>query len=96
MIAEELRLSVKTISTYRARILQKLSCESTGELIRYAIEARLIGLVSTPPFSLAEGLSLACQPNADRRIHLLPIFLRASSAETISEKLPNDWRSERG
>ncbi|HMZ54175.1 MAG TPA: response regulator transcription factor [Nitrospira sp.] len=42
MIAEELRLSVKTISTYRARILQKLSCESTGELIRYAIEARLI------------------------------------------------------
>lgn len=41
-IAEELRLSVKTISTYRARILDKLSCESTGELIRYAIEAKLI------------------------------------------------------
>lgn len=41
-IAEELRLSVKTISTYRARILEKLSCESTGELIRYAIEAKLI------------------------------------------------------
>ncbi|HRC45085.1 MAG TPA: response regulator transcription factor [Nitrospira sp.] len=41
-IAEELRLSVKTISTYRARILNKLSCESTGELIRYAIEAKLI------------------------------------------------------
>ncbi len=42
LIAEELRLSVKTISTYRARILEKLSCGSTGELIRYAIEARLI------------------------------------------------------
>ena len=42
VIAEELCLSVKTISTYRARILEKLSCESTGELIRYAIEARLI------------------------------------------------------
>lgn len=42
VIAEELCLSVKTISTYRARILAKLSCESTGELIRYAIEARLI------------------------------------------------------
>ena len=41
-IAEELRLSVKNISTYRARILDKLSCESTGELIRYAIEAKLI------------------------------------------------------
>lgn len=42
VIAEELCLSVKTISTYRARILGKLSCESTGELIRYAVEARLI------------------------------------------------------
>ena len=41
-IAEELALSVKTISTYRARILDKLSCQTTGELIRYAIEARLI------------------------------------------------------
>lgn len=42
VIAEDLCLSVKTISTYRARILEKLSCESTGELIRYAVEARLI------------------------------------------------------
>ena len=42
VIAEELVLSVKTVSTYRARILEKLSCQTTGELIRYAIEARLI------------------------------------------------------
>ena len=42
VIAEELCLSVKTISTYRARILEKLSCTSTGELIRYAVEAKLI------------------------------------------------------
>ncbi|MCS6318471.1 MAG: response regulator transcription factor [Nitrospira sp.] len=42
VIAEELCLSVKTISTYRARILEKLSCKSTGELIRYAVEAKLI------------------------------------------------------
>ncbi len=42
VIAEDLCLSVKTISTYRARILEKLSCQSTGELIRYAVEARLI------------------------------------------------------
>ncbi len=42
VIAEELHLSVKTISTYRARILDKLSCETTAELIRYAIEAHLI------------------------------------------------------
>lgn len=42
VIAEELCLSVKTISTYRARILEKLFCKSTGELIRYAVEAKLI------------------------------------------------------
>lgn len=35
-IAQELSLSVKTISTYRARILEKLELESTAEIIRYA------------------------------------------------------------
>lgn len=35
-IAQELSLSVKTISTYRARILEKLDLESTAEIIRYA------------------------------------------------------------
>lgn len=35
-IARELALSVKTISTYRARILEKLGLESTAEIIRYA------------------------------------------------------------
>jgi len=42
VIAEDLTLSVKTISTYRARILEKLSCQTTGELIRYAIDAKLV------------------------------------------------------
>ncbi len=42
VIAEDLSLSVKTISTYRARILEKLSCRTTAELIRYAIDARLV------------------------------------------------------
>jgi DNA-binding NarL/FixJ family response regulator len=36
-IAGELSLSVKTISTYRTRILGKLGVGSTAELIRYAI-----------------------------------------------------------
>lgn len=42
VIAEELSLSVKTISTYRARILEKLSCQTTAELIRYAVDAKLV------------------------------------------------------
>jgi two-component system invasion response regulator UvrY len=41
-IAEELHLSIKTVSTYRTRVLDKLSLNTTGELIRYAIERGLI------------------------------------------------------
>lgn len=41
-IADEIALSVKTVSTYRARILQKTGMNTTAELIRYAIEARLV------------------------------------------------------
>ena len=40
-IGGEMHLSVKTISTYRARILEKLGLETTAEIIRYAIEAGL-------------------------------------------------------
>jgi two-component system invasion response regulator UvrY len=41
-VAEELSLSVKTVSTYRARILDKLNLKSTAEIIRYALEHRLV------------------------------------------------------
>lgn len=41
-IADALSLSPKTISTYRARILGKMEMNSTGELIRYAVENHLI------------------------------------------------------
>jgi two-component system, NarL family, invasion response regulator UvrY len=41
-IAAELNLSVKTVSTYRARILEKLQMKSTGDLIAYAIRSRLV------------------------------------------------------
>lgn len=40
-IGAELSLSVKTISTYRTRLLGKLGARTTGELIRYAIENKL-------------------------------------------------------
>ncbi len=38
----DLRLSEKTVSTYRTRLMQKLRRSSTAELIRYAIESRLV------------------------------------------------------
>ena len=41
-IAEELALSVKTISTYRARILQKMHMRTNSELTQYAIREALV------------------------------------------------------
>jgi DNA-binding NarL/FixJ family response regulator len=41
-IADEIALSVKTISTYRARILFKTGMKTTAELIRYALQSRLV------------------------------------------------------
>jgi two-component system, NarL family, invasion response regulator UvrY len=42
-IAEKLLLSVKTVSTYRSRVLEKLNLGSNAEIIRYAIEHHLVG-----------------------------------------------------
>jgi DNA-binding NarL/FixJ family response regulator len=41
-ISEELGLSVKTVSTYRARVLQKLGMRTNAELMRYAMENQLL------------------------------------------------------
>ena len=41
-IAEELSLSVNTVSTYRSRLLEKLNLTTTAELIRYALDYRLV------------------------------------------------------
>jgi|SRR5579859_1664436 len=41
-IAEELSLSVNTVSTYRTRILEKLSLHNNAELTRYAMNHRLV------------------------------------------------------
>jgi two-component system, NarL family, invasion response regulator UvrY len=40
-IGEELSLSVKTVGTYRARILEKLKLKNNAELMRYVVERRL-------------------------------------------------------
>ncbi len=41
-IADELALSVKTISAYRARLLEKLHLANNAELMRYALDQRLV------------------------------------------------------
>lgn len=40
-IAAQLHLSVKTVSTHKTRILQKMSAASVADLVRYAIQHRI-------------------------------------------------------
>jgi len=41
-IGEKLHLSVKTVSTHKTRILEKLKVGSTAELVRYALQHKLV------------------------------------------------------
>jgi two-component system invasion response regulator UvrY len=41
-IAEELHLSVTTVSTHRARVLEKMHMATTAELMRYALRNHLV------------------------------------------------------
>ena len=42
-IAGQLSLSDRTVSTYRARILEKMKIRTNAEIARYAIENKLVG-----------------------------------------------------
>ncbi len=41
-IAQSLTLSIKTVSTYRVRLLDRLQLTTTAELIRYALDHHLV------------------------------------------------------
>lgn len=41
-IAEQMKISVKTVSTYRTRLLEKMQMSSNAELTRYALEQGLV------------------------------------------------------
>jgi two-component system invasion response regulator UvrY len=41
-IADELSLSVKTVSTYRARILEKMAMQTNAELMQYAFRHKIV------------------------------------------------------
>ena len=60
-IGKKLSLSVKTISTHRSRILEKMQMKKNSELIHYAISHRLLqnselihlrGIDPSPPASI--------------------------------------------
>jgi two-component system, NarL family, invasion response regulator UvrY len=41
-VAEQLSLSVKTVSTYRSRILTKMQMKNNADLMRYALQHRIV------------------------------------------------------
>ena len=41
-VAEQLHLSAKTVSTYRARLLEKMGLTSTADLVRYVVTHELL------------------------------------------------------
>lgn len=41
-VVKRLKLSVKTVSTYRVRLREKLGLGTTAELIRYAVDYQLV------------------------------------------------------
>ncbi|MGE5336957.1 MAG: response regulator [Gemmatimonadota bacterium] len=47
-IAKRLHLSVKTVSTHKTRILEKMNAESLADLVRYALTHRLIDSPDLP------------------------------------------------
>jgi DNA-binding NarL/FixJ family response regulator len=47
-IAEQLHLSVKTVSTHKSRILEKMGFDNTADLVRYALQH---DLTEAPPAS---------------------------------------------
>jgi DNA-binding NarL/FixJ family response regulator len=46
-IAEQLQISVKTVESYRARLLRKLGLRSRADIIRYAVETGLLSRRTT-------------------------------------------------
>ena len=48
-IAAELNLSVKTVSTHKLHVLEKMRCSNQAELVRYAIEHQLLDDQSPTP-----------------------------------------------
>jgi len=48
-VANELSLSIKTVSTYRARVLEKMAFRTNADLVRYALEHGLMPTGQTVP-----------------------------------------------
>ena len=76
-IAGQLKLSVKTVSTHKANLMQKLGLHNQSELVRYAIRH---GLAGEDLRELARGVIPAPEPES----------LAVRSRPTIADQVRND------
>ena len=65
-IADHLGLSVKTVETYRARLVEKLGLQSRAELVRYALDSGLFGGEAGPTAVRALQGRSAAFPDTER------------------------------
>jgi len=63
-IAEELRLGVKSVETYRARVMDKLGLESRSALVRFALDCGVLGGRDPVPMTPSAILAPAPQSGA--------------------------------
>ena len=56
-IADELHLSIKTISTHKARIMEKLGLEGTAALVRYGLQHGLFDETEPPLWAFTDAMS---------------------------------------
>ena len=80
-IAEELRLGIKTVETYRARIREKLQLADGNELLRHAIQWNERNLTSAPFNPQNAGFDRTSEP-AVKNFH--GFHLRASDVPKIN------------
>jgi len=84
VIARELSLSVKTVSTYRGRVLEKMGMTNNAELVHYAFQNRL---VRDRPHDLSKEAD-------DARPSLVPSHVRRTTKPAaIRSRSPHPFNS---
>lgn len=92
-IARELALSVKTVSTYRARVLEKMGLSNNAELVHYAFQNHLVAqqletTQSTRPIEEAQAVREAPLPQPAKPAEPAPPAKRARRAKAPAEPNP--------
>src|SRR4051812_48724360 len=83
VIARELSLSVKTVSTYRGRVLEKMGMSNNAQLVHYAFQNRLVRDRPHDLSAAAEAARPSLVPRGGRR-PAMPIPSRSRSSHLFN------------